>query len=258
VTYVLPVQFVPQTGAGADEHGNDCGAACALMLLRAYGCKGAQETTVNQAYESMCKVEDVPLGAGDMLAYMAARGLSTDWRSNMDISNIFADLANGRPSIALIWYKILVDANLTEKKNFYGSHFVVAVGIDGRDVYMLDPYRTGEAAVAIPHAVWTKAWSGYDWKKMPICGALIPLASMLDVPSSIPDESKPRPGDHTCTAASLWVRDIPAEIGFRLVASITRNQNVFVTGFSSNGEWAHIERPAGWARAEFLKRRTLS
>jgi predicted double-glycine peptidase len=255
MTYVLPVPFVSQLGAGADDHGNDCGAACVLMLLRAYACAGSSVLTVNQVYDGMNKTDDIFLSAGDLLSYMSARGLSTDWRSNMDISNIFADLVNGRPSISLIWYKPLVDAGLTEKKNFTGSHFVVTVGIDGRDVYILDPYTTAGNPVAIPHPIWIKAWTGYDWQKMPICGALIPLTSVLEIPETIPDENKPRPGSYICTSATLTVRDIPAEVGFRLTGFLVKNQRVLVLGFAgTNYEWANIEKPAGWVRASYLKR----
>jgi hypothetical protein len=50
--------------------------------------------------------------------------------------------------------------------------------------------------------------------------------------------------------AHLWVRDQPNETTARLVDSLTTDQRVNV--LEIQGDWARLEKPAGWVRLSWL------
>jgi hypothetical protein len=79
-----------------------------------------------------------------------------------------------------------VDAGLTQRKDFKGNHFVVAIGFDTNCVYIHDPYQTSETEpIAVPHNVWYQAWTGDDYETMPIRSGIVPV-NPLPAPGTIP------------------------------------------------------------------------
>jgi len=48
----------------------------------------------------------------------------------------------------------------------------------------------------------------------------------------------------------LWVRDLPSETNFKLIDALTKDQRVTV--LEINGDWARLEKPAGWTRLSWL------
>jgi hypothetical protein len=154
---LLPVPYFSQLGPGADEHSNDCGPACAVMLLSAY-----QKCTLtpNEFYARFGIQGDLYLSVNQLRNAMSSVGLLTDFKANLSISDLFGALASGKPLIVLLRYKTLVDAGLTEK-TFQGPHFAVVVGIDCKYIYIHDPLYTnplaGEAH-AYPLTVFWQAW----------------------------------------------------------------------------------------------------
>jgi predicted double-glycine peptidase len=154
---LLSVPYVSQLGADADAHANDCGAASAVMLLRAY-----QKSTLtpNDFYTRFNIAGDPFLSVNQIRNAMSQMGLLTDFRAGLTIADLFNLIATGKPAIALIRYKVLFEAGLTEK-TFQGPHFAVVVGIDPKYVYLHDPLYTdplaGEAH-AYPIETFWQAW----------------------------------------------------------------------------------------------------
>ena len=154
---LLPVPYVSQLGAGAETHKNDCGAASAIMLLRAYT---NTNMTPDEFYVKFNIAGDPYLSVPALRDAMGKLGVLTSFKTGLTMADLFNMLATGKPVIVLIRYKILEDAGLTEK-HFEGPHFAVAVGMDSRYIYLHDPLYTkvsdGEAH-AYPLDLFWKAW----------------------------------------------------------------------------------------------------
>lgn len=154
---LLSVPYVSQLGVGAEAHANDCGAACAVMLLRAY-----QKSTLtpNDFYTQFNIPGDPFLSVNQVRNAMSKLGVLTDYRAGMSIPDLFTLMASGKPAIVLIRYKVLYEAGLTEK-SFQGPHFAVVVGLDPKYIYLHDPLYTdpliGEAH-AYPIETFWQAW----------------------------------------------------------------------------------------------------
>jgi len=154
---LLPVPYVTQLGTGADVHRNDCGAACAIMLLRAYF---NVSITPDEFYTRFNISGDPYLSVPTLREAMGNLGVLTTFKAGLTMMNLFNTFATGKPAIVLIRYKTLEDAGLTEK-HFEGPHFAVAVGMDTKYIYLHDPLYTnpsdGEAHPYPLEAFW-KAW----------------------------------------------------------------------------------------------------
>jgi hypothetical protein len=154
---LLPVPYVTQLGMGADTHKNDCGAACAIMFLRAY-----TDTTMtpDQFYTNFNIQGDPYLSVPTMRDAMGKLGVMTSFKAGLTMADLFNTFATGKPAIVLIRYKTLEDAGLTEK-HYEGPHFAVAVGMDTKYVYLHDPLYTnvsdGEAH-PYPLDIFWKSW----------------------------------------------------------------------------------------------------
>jgi hypothetical protein len=154
---LLPVPYVSQLGEGAEGHSNDCGAACAVMLMRAYQ---KSSITPNEFYTQFNIPGDPYLSATQIRNAFRSVGILSDFRAGLSIPDLFNLMASGKPAIVLIRYKVLFEAGLTEK-SFQGPHFAVVVGVDPRYIYIHDPLYTdpliGEAH-AYPLDTFWQAW----------------------------------------------------------------------------------------------------
>lgn len=154
---LLPVPYVSQIGKDADAHSNDCGAACAVMLMRAYQ---KSSITPNEFYAQFNIPGDPFLSVNQIRSALNSVGILTDFRAGLSIPDLFSLVASGKPPIVLIRYKVLFEAGLTEKP-FQGPHFSVVVGVDPKYMYVHDPFFTdplvGEAHAYPLEAFW-QAW----------------------------------------------------------------------------------------------------
>jgi hypothetical protein len=154
---LLPVPYVSQLGAGAEAHSNDCGAACAVMLLRAYT---HTPMTPDQFYALFNIPGDPYLSVTALRDALGKSGVLTSFNAGLTMADLFNTFATGKPAILLIRYKTLEDAGLTEK-HFEGPHFAVGVGMDSRNIYLHDPLYTNPAngeAHPYPLDIFWKAW----------------------------------------------------------------------------------------------------
>ena len=171
----LQVPFVSQVTPGAQEHNNDCGAASALMILRAYHLDIAE--TVDQLYNEIQPSGDTALSIGGLQRVLAARRITNEYRVNVQLSDLFTLLVDNRPAIALIHYGALVDAKLTEFTGFRGAHFVVVIGMDVKFVYIHDPYSNIKGnTLQVPIPIFKQAMSqcGLDGNPTNACIFIIP------------------------------------------------------------------------------------
>jgi len=155
----LPVPYVSQLESGALMFANDCGAACGVMLLGGYEMAPISVDEFYLLATGGGRV-DRYLSASEIRTALGKRGLQSVWVINQDIGKLYQQLAAGKAGMALINYGVLVDAGLTQKTNFRGSHFVCVVGMDIQHVAIHDPYQTGfsGAAVHVPVDVFDEAW----------------------------------------------------------------------------------------------------
>jgi len=179
-TSLLSVPYIPQIGPEADAHNNDCGAASVLMLFKAYH---QIEMTVDEFYSSFNISKDVYLSVSQLRNALSSRGISTEYKANLTVQDVFTKLAQGIPMIVLFRYKVLADAGLTFSK-FQGPHFAVVIGMDIKNIYINDPlYKEPGAgnAKAYPMDLFWKAWTevGQDSKNPnPTRAAIFPTTGI--------------------------------------------------------------------------------
>ncbi len=177
---LLPVPYVSQLGTGAELHHNDCGAASAIMLLKAYF---NLQITPDEFYTKFGIPGDPFLSVVQLRNALGSIGLLTDFRASLTVQDLFAALAAGKPPIVLLRYKILEQAGLTEQK-FDGPHFAVVVGMDIKSIYVHDPLFTKQEdgnAHAYPLDIFWNAWKDTVNDTQypgPERGAIIPTAGI--------------------------------------------------------------------------------
>ena len=183
---ILTVDYLSQQ---ANEIRNDCGPACAAMVINAYS---SQVVTIIDYYLQ----QNIPPGGlqavGDMREFMAAFGVKSSWITGCTFRNIQAWIESKRPAIALIWYQPLVDAGLTCYSPGKFTHFVVIVGAMDNAVVIHDPYYPGEsgAYIYVPESVFMDAWNAVPSKFGPKCGAILPVEALGEVMPQEPGKYK--------------------------------------------------------------------
>lgn len=169
---IIDTPYIGQVGSGADEHGNDCGAASAGMIIKKV--KGSVPS-VDVLYNEVQPSGNSYLGADQLMSLMVRRGITSTWKAGLSIADLFWLLASGdMPIIALIRYGALKSIR---PNSFTGSHFVVVIGIDLDYVYIHDPLNTptsGEC-IAVPFNLFYEAWNTVG-DGNPQGGAIVPDA----------------------------------------------------------------------------------
>lgn len=158
MTSYLNVLYIGQVGTGANEHGNDCGAACAAMIIK---FAGLPVPTVDALYNEINPINDKYLSVGGVMGALLSRGIDCDWDAGVSTERLRQIVNDGNPCIALIKYG---DLSKIRPNTFKGSHFVVVIGVDDSTVTINDPLNTptsGEG-VKIPRAMWDDCWTGLD------------------------------------------------------------------------------------------------
>lgn len=243
-TPVLNVPYLSQLGPGADLHSNDCGAACAAMLIGAYT---GDTLTPDEVYDATGAQGDRYLSAAQLLAVLRSYNVPAAWDQDLPLGELFELLAGKKPFIALIKYQALRDAGLTESQ-FAGMHFLVVCGADIRNVYVHDPLWRGEGGryLAVPTQVFMQAWSeaGSDpAAPNPTRGAVVPTAGLgLDVPTG---------KRYKVTATDgLNIRRLPTTKS-QIVGGLSYGSLVYID--SENTGWGKLSGRNGWVNLEFVK-----
>ncbi len=190
---LLPVPYVSQFGEGADQFNNDTGAAAGCMLLRAYG---SQSLTPNEFFVQSGQRTDVPLSLQQIASVLSANGVAVEQRTGLKLGELALVLASGRPAILLVRYAVLQQEGLVPE-TYNGAHYLVAVGLDVRNVYVHDPFRydaSGQGQ-SVPWLILYQAWTqGPDLER----AALIPrqplIRRVLVTAASLKINSEPASG----------------------------------------------------------------
>src|SRR5512136_908479 len=156
---LLAVPYFSQVGDGANQNTNDCGAAAGLMVLKAYN--NALAMNVDQFYKAANPSgQNQPLFIGQVRAVLTANGVPTEYKVGFDETMLFNCIRQKKPVIVLFKYGTLVAKGLTQFVNFTGAHFSTAIGMDGKYIYLHDPYSTEKKGEArpIPIDVFWQAW----------------------------------------------------------------------------------------------------
>lgn len=154
---ILPVPFVTKLGDEAGLPTNDSGAAAGFMLVRAY---------VNEAISPANYYDHTGKVAGDGLSFtqimnaLGENGVPVELRSNLRLADLSLILFSGRPVIAPIQQSVLHQAGLAPDV-YDGAYYIVAVGMDVKQVYIHDPLRqdlSGQAQ-GVSWLTFYQAWS---------------------------------------------------------------------------------------------------
>lgn len=242
---LLPVPYVSQLEEGALAHRNDCGAAAAVMLLRA--CRGVT-VSVDEFYDRVNAVGDGMLSIVGIRTALEGYRLFTEWRSGLTPANLYNYLMAGRPPMALIKYGVLRNLGLTEDKSFDGPHFVVVVGMDTRLVYVHDPlyHGRGGEAVGYPVNAFREAWVGAGRDPQypaPESSALIPYSSVSTIGTNTPLY-------RAQVLTALRVRSGPGTT-FGQVGLLNAGEIIGV--YREQGGWGEIE-PGLWVSLAYTRR----
>ena len=171
---LLPVPYISQVGVGASYSGVDCGPACTAMLMKAY--RPDFNASVDVLFKRVRTDKFALTDFTALTTLLREEGLDAIRMNNLTMSQVFDILRTGRPILALINYEILNKAGLTQKKDFFGNHFVVIVGMDGDVIFTHDPYCTGDNGESVPYPLefFETAWKTCA----PARNGLVPVRSL--------------------------------------------------------------------------------
>lgn len=202
---ILPVPYVSQLGTGAAEVVNDSGAAAGAMLVRAYTEKTITPTDFsNQTGQH----SEALLSFTQISNALRTNGIPVEMRSGLKLGDLSLILISGRPVILLVKQTVLHQAGFTPE-SFDGPHFLVAVGVDVKQVYIHDPLRHDASGQAqgIPwltiYQAWTQA-AGFER------AALVPrmqLVRRVKVAAATLNVRK-QPNDETALAGTVNSGDV--------------------------------------------------
>lgn len=236
--YDLDVPYVSQLGTNANEHNNDCGAASAVMIIKAYT---GEDVTVDQFYNETGISYDGYLSASQLISVLSKHKVGAKWIiSNMQ--SLMENLRNGKPCICLVSYKTIRDSIATESQ-FAGFHFMLAIGYDTKNIYVHDPLWTGEGGkeFAIPYAIFEKSWkdAGANPLANPAYGCVVPNFAIAEaIPTAYPK--------YKVTATVLNVRSTPdSSTSTNIIRKLYYGNIVTISEINSNG-WGKIYGNTGW------------
>ncbi len=154
---LLSVPYVSQFGDGADQFNNDTGAAAGCMLVLAYTGK---VLTPNEFFKQCGQRTDVPLSLQQIASVLSANGVAVEQRTGLKLGELALVLSTGRPAILLVKYAVLQEAGLAPE-TYNGAHYIVAVGLDVKNVHVHDPFRYDSSGQgqAIPWLMLYQAWT---------------------------------------------------------------------------------------------------
>ncbi len=133
---ILDIPYHSQEDFDAKRFGNDCGAACAAMILE-WGGKGRQSVNDLAALTPLT-VKDDGLMPTVVARLLTTHGMPAEYRYSQTADMILADIEKRqKPVIALIRYGDIAERQ--NKGDVEGGHYVLVVGSDEQNVYLNDP-----------------------------------------------------------------------------------------------------------------------
>jgi len=188
-----------------------------------------------------------------MQAFVAQIGLKTEFLDKLTFGALCQYLADGKPVMALIHYAAWVDAGLTEFVNFRLAHWVVAIGVDTFNVYVIDPDRDDGRIVTVPIKLFMQAWTEAKLDvPNPACSAIIPLLPIQDLGAGGPKPVEYKI-DSTKIKTSIYVRALPTSDS-KLVGQIyiAGNPSIWIKKISLDGTRGLLVDDSGWVWMDYL------
>ena len=154
---MIDVPYRSQESQDARRYRNDCGPACVAMLIdwqRKVKGLPPQPISINQlASETSLATRDTGLPTSALVPLAAKHGVTLRLSNNATVQNQLAEVAAGRPVLAMIAYGPLTGR---ENKADTGLHFVIVTGYDANNVYVNDPDWWNAGRVRME--------DGHNWK----------------------------------------------------------------------------------------------
>jgi len=155
---MLAVPFRSQTGPGAGRYGNDCGVACALMLLNYLWTRAGYGELLALSVDDMAADSALPTGdrpqtLAQIITLLSRYGIRAQARRPFTRGDIVRAIEAGLPTITLVRYKHL---NPAAGVDF--GHYVVPIGYSADGVYVHDPLHGG-AGLYVANAAFDAALS---------------------------------------------------------------------------------------------------
>ncbi len=148
-----PVLNVPDTRQSTNY---SCGAAALQAVLAYYGIQETEEDLM----EKLGTTPDQGTRPEAILRVAQSYGLQAELRQNVSLEDLARETAAGRPVIvdAQAWRE---DSLVPWKDRWEDGHYMVAVGVDSKNVYLEDPsldYSKG----FIPREQFMERWHDYE------------------------------------------------------------------------------------------------
>jgi hypothetical protein len=147
-TMLLDVPYHSQEDVDARHFRNDCGPACLAMWID-FVQDGRRVTVDEISARSPLGQRDDGLLSEQLVALGGQFNLKLKVNRTPSLGLIRSELDQGRPVIALIWYKVLT----ARQSPYGGGHFVMVVGYSPDSLWLNDPDWYGN-----------RRKEGYQWR----------------------------------------------------------------------------------------------
>jgi hypothetical protein len=116
-----------------------CGVASSLAILNYYGIEAREDSLA----ESFGTTEEAGTSPQQIVAGFASYGLEAILKVNTSLEDLGANLRNGIPTMVAIqaWLDPYPAADWAS--NWEDGHWVIVIGMDGRNIYFEDPSLLG-------------------------------------------------------------------------------------------------------------------
>lgn len=113
-----------------------CGAAALLSILYYYGCHQGSESSL---YAALAMTESDGTSPKHLVAAITQYGLTAEFRYDVTLADVRSALRRAEPVILAIQAWVSDPANVNWSETWHEGHYVVAVGMDDQNVYLMDP-----------------------------------------------------------------------------------------------------------------------
>jgi predicted double-glycine peptidase len=149
-----PVPIISQ----ASSH--SCGAAALMAALLYFGVFDGPES---ELHVPLAVTPEQGTHPDRIVAVARERGLTADKRTGLTLADVEQTLAQGAVAILAIqaWSEPSHRDAGTWETSWEDGHYVVAVGLDGRNLYVMDPSVRGRYGF-IPRAELLRRWHDFE------------------------------------------------------------------------------------------------